>query len=308
MKEFFEVLFNSGEGVCTGNAYAVEVSKYPKEGEFFCVNPLDAHRDHAFFLGDNYNEYSPRRADLNVTCFRNLIFEMDSLPLDDQLRIFRNSDIPFTSIVYSGGKSYHAVLSVEGGVCGDTHTLSGVDTYKNIWSRLAAKLDKEAVKLGYSYPDGKSSFIDHACKNPSRLTRYPGMVRSNGNVQQLVQLTERMDKEEFLELLDKCPKILTMTKQKFDAPEDELQTVELFKSVCPPELYRKLTIIDWAGSEGMYPYLLRYTLWAIDSTNVCKDAFLDFLNEYTFGSLVKRGYPLYKLSTAVDHAYRMKGK
>ena len=172
-------------------------------------------------MNDKYEEFKARRADLNVTSFRNFIFEMDSLPIEDQLKIFRNSDIPFTSIVYSGSKSYHAILSVEPEACSDAHTQIGIDNYKSIWKRLAAKLDREAVKMGYAYPDGKSSFIDHSCKNPSRLTRYPDYKRSNGNFQSLVMLTERMDLDEFNALLERCPVVKSMQKQEFHAPEEE---------------------------------------------------------------------------------------
>lgn len=308
MKDFFNILFDEGEGVCTGDAFATKVSNYASPAPFFSVNPLDPLKDHAFFMNEKYSEYEPRRADLNVTSLRNFMFEMDSMPIEDQLKIFRNSDIPFTSIVYSGSKSYHAILSVDPSCDFEPHTQEGIDNYKQTWRRLAAKLDREASKMGYKYPDGKPSFIDHSCKNPSRLTRYPDYRRDNGNFQSLVMLTERMPRDEFFELIEKCPVIRTMQKENFSAPEDELQTVEQFQAVCPPELLRKLKFVDWAGADGMYPYLYRFTLWAIDSTNVSKEAFTEFLDKYTFKSLVKRGYPAHKLQTAVDHAYREKRK
>ena len=58
----------------------------------------------------------------------------------------------------------------------------------------------------------------------------------------------------------------------------------------------------------MYPYLYRFSLWAIDSTNVSKETFVEFLDRYTFKSLIRRGYPANKLQTAVDHAFSEKGK
>lgn len=308
MKEFFNILFDEGEGIYSGDAYGTEVSKYAKEGEFFAVNPLDALKDHVHFLDDKYKEHVARRADMNVSKFRNFIFEMDSIPLDDQLKILRNSIIPFTAITYSGSKSYHAILSVEPYALEGCHTREGIDVYNRTWKRLAALLDKEALRLGIKMPEGKTSFIDPSCKNPSRLTRYPGVIRSNGNQQELIQLTERLPKDEFFDLLSRCPMVLFSKRQEFDTPEDELETVEDFKAVCPPELLRKLKIVDWAGSEGMYPLLLKYTLWAIDSTNVTKEAFVEYLEEYTFEALTRRGYPQHKLLTAVDHAFSMKGK
>ena len=135
------------------------------------------------------------------------------------------------------------------------------------------------------------------------------MVRSNGAMQQLVQLTERMEKSEFLTLLSECPMILSSRKESYDdVPEDPVESLEDFEAICPPELLRKLKIVDWAGAEGMYPELLRYALWAIDSTNVSKGTFVDFLDRYTFKSLLRRGYPAHKLSTAINDAFRMKGR
>lgn len=309
MKEFFDILFDKGEGICTGDAYSTEVFPYPKEAEYFSINPLHLLEDKAYFLNpDKYKQHVPRRADLNVTTFRNFMFEMDSVALEDQLKIFRNSAIPFTSIVYSGGKSYHAILSVDKGAGTGVHTLDGVDDYKKMWRRLAARIDKEARKLGYAYPEGSNTFLDSSCQNPSRLSRYPGVYRSNGNMQEVVQLTERMDLSDFLNLLSECPVVYSFRNRDFQAPEDELETSEQFEAIASKELIRKLKIVDWANSEGMYPQLLKLSLWAIDETNVGRAAFVDFLEKYTFGTLVKKGYPSHKLMTAIDHAFGMKGR
>lgn len=304
MREFFNILFEPGEGLCTGNAFANEVLKYPKDAEFFSINPLSTLKDYGHMEKAEYREYIPRRADINVTCFRNFMFEMDSTSLENQLTILRNSEIPFTSITYSGGKSYHAILSVGGGACSGAHTTLGLDNYKNIWKRLAAKLDREARKAGFVCEG--PSFIDPSCKNPSRLSRFPETMRDNGNMQELVLLTERMDKAEFNQLLAKCPKIVTVKKEITNRPVDELETVEDFQAICPANLMRTLKFVDWAKSEGMYPTLYRLTTWAIDETNVSKEAFIEFLERYTFKSLLRKGYPAHKLHAAVNDAYNFK--
>lgn len=308
MKEFFDVLFDPEEGICTGSAFATNVFPYVKEGEFFCVNPLDTLRDHGAFKKDEYSEYVPRRADINVSKFRNFIFEMDSIPLDDQLKIFRNSEIPFTSIIFSGGKSYHAILGVEPSACGEEHTRGGIDEYKKIWRRLSAKIDKEAIKLGYSYPKGQNTFIDHSCQNPSRLTRYPEVLRDNGCIQELMQLTERMEVSEFLALLSECPMIRSIVREENQAPEDPIENVQDFEAACPPGLLRDLKYVPWAAPENCYHDLFRVTKWAIDTTNVTRETFIEFLDKYTFKTLLGVGYPEHKLTIGVDHAYRDKGQ
>ncbi len=308
MREFFKTLFKDGEGVCTGSAYATEVSNYAGEGEFFCVNPLDLYVDHAAFMKEEYSEHVARRADLNVSSYRNFIFEMDSMPLEDQLNIFRNSAIPFTSIVYSGSKSYHAILAVEENVVGEAHRRESIEEYKKIWRRLEAKLNLEAKKAGFVYPDGRGSFLDGSCKNPSRLTRYPEVVRDNGNNQELLMLGETVSKEEFLTLLSECPTIISFKKDDYIVPEDEVTSMRQFEDLCPRGLLRKLKIVDWGASEGMYPVLRDYTAWAVDSTNVSRETFVEFLEKYTFKSLIRCGYPGHKLMAGVDAGFKLVGR
>lgn len=307
-EEFFKLLFEPDEGICTGDVYDNTISVDPYEAPFFCINPLDRSRDHGFFLKDRYKEDKPRRADLNVTCFRNFLFEMDGLPLDSQLDIFTKSSIPFSSIVYSGGKSMHAILSVDGGTCGDQHTLDGIYKYKHLWKRLAARINREAALAGYKHEQGSSSFVDESCKNPSRLSRYPGVLRDNGELQKLLFLTERISRNKFRELIDSCPKIEATLKTEFSPPEDQVYDLDHFQAICPPALRRKLKLVDWARSEAMYPVLYQYTLWAIDSTNVSKETFVEFLEKYTFKHLIAHGYPAHKLMTGVDHAFAFKGQ
>jgi hypothetical protein len=308
MKEFFELLFEPGEGICTGDAYAVGVSTWANENPFFCVNPLALHYDHLYYENDNRDEYTGRRADINVTSLRNFMFEMDDLPLEDQLNLFRNSKIPFTSLVFSGSKSFHAVLALESSIVDVCHTVEAIEAYKLTWRRLAAQLDEEAVRMGFKLPVGAKSFIDHSCKNPSRLTRYPDYKRENGKFQSLIMLTHRMAMDEFNTLLEECPKVSSSEFRVYETPEELVENIEHFKAICPVGLLRKLTIPDWASHVNMYPELRDVTLWAIDSTNVSKETFLEFLNQYTFKTLLRRGYPENKLQIAIDHSYKMKGK
>jgi hypothetical protein len=53
----------------------------------------------------------------------------------------------------------------------------------------------------------------------------------------------------------------------------------------------------------MYPELLKLTYWAIDSTGVDKDTFLEVLWEKTFPKLLEAGYPERKLVVAINDAY-----
>ncbi len=306
--QFLETLFDSGEGIVLGDQYCTEVlvlgeSSLPLAAPFFSINPLDTTYDYAKGVP------KPARRDLNVTQFRSFLFEMDGIDLESQLNILNNSSIPWTSIVYSGGKSYHAILSLLKPLTAPAHTLEGIMTYKRFWGNLAALIDMEASNLGYKLPNGAESFVDHSCKNPSRFSRYPGTYRAEtGNMQQLIKLEGRLPQEEFAILIKKCPKQPQQILTTFTKPENIIDDLEVFQVTMPDNLRRRLKFVDWASDHDMYPKLYRFSTWAIDSTNVTKKCFLEFLEKYTFPVLVERGYPTSKLTVAVDHAFSQKGQ
>ena len=89
------------------------------------------------------------RAQRNLTKLRNFVIEFDGLDVEDQLHEIYQLGIPFSTIVYSGNKSLHAVISLE--------TPLNLADYKSIARKLKVICDK----------------ADPACLEPARLTRYP---------------------------------------------------------------------------------------------------------------------------------------
>lgn len=283
---FFRTLFDEGEGICTGGMKATNVSSHVF-GNFFSINPL-----------------KNRRADLNVTNFRNFLFEMDSVELEDQLKILETIGAPITSLVYSGGKSYHAIISLEEPLKADEGTREGVDTYKAVWARMATYMDAKAIEAGFEF-SGVSLF-DSACKNPSRLSRIPDVRRNNGNLQKLVGLNNRISRSSFLDYFGFEYDEVEVSSDIINSVSLDIQNTREFWQLCPTGLKNELKYADWADSAGMYPKLLKLTLWAIDSTGVDKDTFIEALWEKTFPQLLDAGYPSEKLTVAVDHAYNQK--
>ena len=307
-KNFFKTLFSEEDGICFGTRFANRLRPMSDkaEHEFFCINPLSKTFDHGHMLDPSYDAKMPRRADLNVSGYRSFLFEMDSTPLEDQLKILLNCSLPITSIVYSGGKSYHAILNVEESLDLEPHKVDSIDEYKHMWTRLAARLSWDATNMGFEYPAGKSSFVDSSCKNPSRLSRFPNAVRDNGNLQKLILLKKSVTKQDFYDTLKKCPEVLKAEKIQYDKPVDVVEDEEVFWALCPTILKDNIKFAKWAGSEGMYPNMLRITLWAIDAVNVDEDLLLEIYDKYTFPKLIKYGYPVKKLTVAVKHAFKMK--
>jgi len=113
-------------------------------------------------------------ADSDVTAFRYALLEFDDIPLELQLSLFAKVTLPIAAITYSGGRSYHAWVKVDA---------SSLDDYKN----YVAKLYRLAKPLG----------VDQANKNPSRMSRLPGVYRGDQQ-QRLVYLNPECSAKEML--------------------------------------------------------------------------------------------------------------
>ncbi|MDE7262930.1 MAG: AAA family ATPase [Oscillospiraceae bacterium] len=100
----------------------------------------------------------------NVTDFRYALVESDTLPIEKQNAIIRELELPVAALVHSGGKSLHAVVRVDAG------------SYEEYRKR---------VDYLYSVCQRNGLEIDRQNRNPSRLSRMPGVTRK-GNKQFLI--------------------------------------------------------------------------------------------------------------------------
>lgn len=100
----------------------------------------------------------------NVTEYRYALVESDNMDLEKQNAILRELELPIAILVYSGKKSIHAIVKVD---AADFHEYQKrVDYLYNI-----------CLKNGMN--------IDRQNKNPSRLSRLPGVMR-NGHKQFII--------------------------------------------------------------------------------------------------------------------------
>jgi len=100
----------------------------------------------------------------NVTDFRYALVESDNMDIDQQNAIIRELELPVACMVHSGGKSLHAIVKVEAG---------NYEEYRKRVDYLYNVCQKNGLK------------IDSQNRNPSRLSRMPGIMR-NGHKQFLV--------------------------------------------------------------------------------------------------------------------------
>ncbi len=120
----------------------------PDCGAWIRMNPLDGRG----------------QADKNVSAYRYVLIESDDMPKEEQERFYRKYELPIAALVDSAGKSIHAVVRIDA---------PDEQEYRHRVNYLFRFLEQR----GFS--------VDNANKNPSRLSRMPGVTRS-GAVQTLL--------------------------------------------------------------------------------------------------------------------------
>lgn len=137
----------------------------------------------------------------NVTRFTYALVESDTIPIAEQDILFRKLELPIAALVHSGGKSLHAIVRVDA---------SDYEEYRKRVEFLYEFLEKQGVA------------IDKQNRNPSRLSRMPGVTR-NGNRQYLVATnigrkswTDWMDFAEGVS--DELPDMVALSEYKDDPP------------------------------------------------------------------------------------------
>lgn len=125
---------------CKGDIGAVLGDYKPEVGAWIRFNPLDGN--------GIKNE--------NVTDFRYALVESDNMDIGAQNAIIRELELPVACLVYSGGKSVHAIVRIDAG---------DYSEYRKRVDYLYDVCKKNGLK------------IDSQNRNPSRLSRMPGIMR-----------------------------------------------------------------------------------------------------------------------------------
>lgn len=178
---YLEVLFDSTDIV----GYVTE--SWERDGKFFptkghwnytageIIDQLNKHNgDLGAVLGD-YNpavgawiRFNPLDGqgcmNENVRGFRFALVESDAMDLNAQYSIFKEMELPIACLVHSGKKSLHAIVRVD------------ADTYEEYRKR---------VDYLYAVCQKNGLIVDKQNRNPSRLSRMPGVTR-NGQPQYLI--------------------------------------------------------------------------------------------------------------------------
>lgn len=173
VRRYLTALFESSEyvGICT-DSYEYEGKYKPKKGTYGLtqgelLEKLDKYGDDlGSIIGDykkaagawvRFNPLDGKDAnDSHVTAYRYALVESDSLPIPRQYAIIREMKLPVRILVNSGGKSLHAIVKID------------ADTEKEY---------RERVDFLYKVCQNSGLDIDRNNRNPSRLSRLPGVDR-----------------------------------------------------------------------------------------------------------------------------------
>ena len=183
---YLETLFQSTENVgFVTETYPLEDKEgntvhKPKKGVFdrtagHLIEKLHKYKDDIGFVIGDYNKeagawirFNPLDGkgvkNDNVTEFRYALVESDRTSISQQNAIIRELELPVACLVHSGGKSVHAIVKID---ARDYHE----------YQKRVDYLYKVCAKNGLA--------VDTQNKNPSRLSRMPGVVR-NGRKQFLI--------------------------------------------------------------------------------------------------------------------------
>ena len=184
MDEYLGLMFRPGESfeLVTESAVNDKGKKYPKRSAA-CINTLgnddsndssekfiefvQRHTDGAWLSLNPVSKIIKGKApsDDDVTDYRYALIEADDLSKEEQWQKLRELNLPILAVVWSGGKSLHTIVKIDAG--------------------NDRELYKKRVELLHDYLKEKGFPADRSNKNPSRLTRLPGIKRGE-DMQHLV--------------------------------------------------------------------------------------------------------------------------
>ena len=173
VRRYLSALFDSSEyvGICTVS-YSTPEGFKPTKGLYGKTQGelMEALTKFGDDIGAALGDYKPAVGawirfnpldgkgvtDANVSSYRYALIESDSLPIPRQYAIIKELRLPVRIMVHSGGKSLHAIVTIDAG------------TY-----------DEYRKRVDYLYKICQESGleVDRQNRNPSRLSRLPGVIR-----------------------------------------------------------------------------------------------------------------------------------
>lgn len=130
------------------------------------------------------------RDDASCYKYRNFLIEMDYGALPEQLAYIKKLEMPYSAVVFSGGKSLHFLISV-------SKDFEDEKTYRKVAEWILAVV----------------TLADQNTKNPSRSIRIPGAKRDDSR-QAIVEFKGSVDNQELGKWLQRYPHLMPKEREK----------------------------------------------------------------------------------------------
>jgi hypothetical protein len=195
VNKFYSTLFDIGEGIGFQNApfdkstndfkyrknrvvkWNGTIEDYNFDFQFYCINPIHPTLDNNPTDSEKHSRNKPRITQENVTSIRNFAIEFDECTVQEQGERLKLSKLPYSAIIYSGGKSLHTPIALEDPISKDEFEAK-YECIKRILLKFDLKLDTQ-------------------CKNINRLTRAPNEINTKTEKKQtLVVVNGRIKNSE----------------------------------------------------------------------------------------------------------------
>lgn len=244
MSRFWHVLFDPEDHTCyarhMGDKLASPIANRNADAISFSINALTP---------------GTTRASLSVSKFRSFLLEFDKGTPQEQLDYLKNMKCPFTSIVHSGGKSYHVIVTLE-------EPLKDLATYNNISRWLHSIMSRS----------------DQVAIDPSRMSRIPGAVRpETGNEQYLLYVGSRVSNSNLASFLKLWP----------DHQPNQEVSAGLIRSEYPVDRQTAINHCNemWPLESGSKQnFMMSWAVYLAGNTNLTKDEVIEILADNDRGS------------------------
>ena len=228
LRSYLEALFQPGDivGYVTGDAWQGRDGRWaPGKGVYSrtageLIESLQRHPDALEYTVGSWNpeagawiRFNPLDGkgvrNENVAAFRYALVESDTMEMEAQIRMYRELELPIAAMVSSGGKSIHAIVRIGAEDIGEY---------------------RKRVSFLYEYLAAHGVKVDIQNRNPSRLSRMPGVTRGGRRQQLLGTNIGRDSWEEWIRwaevAADGLPRVHSLAEYAQSTPE------------MPPELIR----------------------------------------------------------------------
>jgi hypothetical protein len=300
--KYIAALFQPGDGLIIAKGHPSNIvfnGPYtadfkPLNADYICINPIQV-----------------TKVDRNVTYYRSFLLEFDGVSIAHQLALIGHLKqvIPVRTVVSSGNKSIHAVISlIDLGFAVGTD--QGTEAYKAMHKAL--RLASEAyLKPFVTETINSTSLIDPSNCNASRFTRLGGGTNNfhkkpetPASTQSLLEVGNLISCAELVEFVSKY-KPYTPASTVFvgiSKSSTFAKTLESNKSLGT--LHRKLNHPkSWAAENGNHPEIFKLTCWAIEATGVHYPEFHSYIQQTIVPHLLTLNYSSDRVDAAVKGAY-----